>query len=87
MRRTHRKKLEVLTGGCRFCGETTESVLDEHHIIFQSKGGLDIPGNRVFACSNCHRKVHAGLIVIDRWYSTTSGDRLHCWLEGRECYL
>jgi len=35
-----------------------EPFLEEHHIKWLSKGGLDTPDNAVALCPNCHRKMH-----------------------------
>ena len=82
-----RKIIESLLHGCRFCGETTPSVLDEHHIVFRSEGGGNERSNLVVACANCHRKVHSGEIRVDGWYETSSGLKLHCWIADEELYL
>ncbi len=87
MSRQARRYLEVLCGGCRFCGEKEYSVLDEHHIQMQSLGGPDTEHNRMIVCANCHRKIHAGLIVVDGWYFTSSGWKIHCWVDSEERYL
>lgn len=63
--------------GCLICGEKEPVALDLHHL--DSKGKDKNPANLmsystlrlkkeirkcVVLCSNCHRKVHAGLILL-----------------------
>ncbi len=73
-----------MTGQCKFCGETDYAVLDVHRIVPGEEGGTYTEFNTVVACSNCHRKVHDGQIIIDRKYFSTGGWILHYWLEGVE---
>ncbi|MEK7497409.1 MAG: hypothetical protein AAB656_00635 [Patescibacteria group bacterium] len=64
---------------CKSCGEKTAVCLDFHHIDISSKDrslSLSIKwgwgkdrimkeiGKCVVLCSNCHRKLHAGLIKL-----------------------
>ncbi len=58
---------------CFFCPEDNENLLDAHRIIPGKDGGTYIPTNILCICSNCHRRVHAGEIVVDRKYPCTSG--------------
>lgn len=56
---------------CRICKKS--EILIEHHIH-----GRDIPDynnswNLCYICSNCHTKVHHGLVIIEGWISTTDG--------------
>lgn len=65
--------------GCCYCGEGCSACLDFHHIDPDTKSScvavLVTRKNRgavlaeirkcVVICSNCHRKLHAGLIEID----------------------
>lgn len=64
--------------GCCCCGEKTVCCLDFHHVgddkdrdvstwaLNKSvKRMLEEIGKCVVVCSNCHRKVHAGLIEIE----------------------
>lgn len=71
-------------GQCKFCGETDYAVLDVHRIVPGEEGGTYTEFNTVVACSNCHRKVHDGQIIIDRKYFSTGGWILHYWYEGTE---
>ena len=81
--RKHAKKM--VEGRCRFCGESDPSLLDSHRIVPGSAGGVYHERNEVTVCANCHRRVHAGTIVIDRKYlSTHKGWILHYWLDGVE---
>lgn len=47
---------------CPGCGDLIRpGVLDKHHIVPLSKGGVHSIGNRQLICANCHRKIHRGL--------------------------
>lgn len=63
--------------GCKVCGEREPVVLDFHHLDPKSKDrevphliGYSIERLRqeirkcVVLCANCHRKVHAGLLLV-----------------------
>lgn len=67
--------------GCKFCKETSHICLDFHHlnpkmkdwnISILSRGANSIKTIQkeikkcIVICSNCHRKLHAGLIRLDR---------------------
>jgi hypothetical protein len=69
---------------CYFCGCDDYALLDLHRIIPGEQGGKYVKGNVVCACGNCHRRIHAGQIVIDRWYPSTKGKILHYFIEGEE---
>lgn len=60
-------------GKCRLCGESDYAVLDCHRIVPGEDGGEYSDFNTVVLCSNCHRKVHDGQIVMDRKYQTLEG--------------
>jgi predicted restriction endonuclease len=60
---------------CYFCGikepdtkATCRKLIEIHHIQPRSEGGSNEACNKVCVCSNCHSKVHLGLIEIDRYY-------------------
>ena len=67
--------------GCVVCGEREPSCLDLHHrdpatkvasisrIIFERKSQPMLAAELekcMVLCSNCHRKMHAGVIVVPR---------------------
>lgn len=62
---------------CHFCGLQEYCVLDVHRIIPGSEGGEYTDHNTVTCCSCCHRKIHEGLIKIDKKYYSTKGWILH----------
>lgn len=73
-------------GECRFCGENDYTVLDCHRIHEGADGGRYEDENVVVTCANCHRKIHDGQIVIDRYYSSTNGRVLHYWIGDQEFF-
>lgn len=65
---------------CRFCSEHDYALLDVHRIVPGEEGGKYTKPNTVVVCCACHRRIHDGQIVIDRYYPSTSGqDVLHFW--------
>lgn len=75
------KKLEIhawkRARGCTVCGETEPWVLDMHHLDPTTKESnsaasatlptfLKEADKCVLLCSNCHRKVHAGVLKLTK---------------------
>jgi 5-methylcytosine-specific restriction endonuclease McrA len=90
MRRTrkiNKKTFKRSAGKCRLCGEHTYELLDVHRIIPGKDGGKYTEDNTVAICANCHRKVHAGDIEIDRWYFSTAGYLLRIVVNGEEKFV
>lgn len=70
---------------CYFCDCDVYKLLDVHRIVEGADGGKYTEHNSLTVCSLCHRKIHAGLIKIDRKYNSTSGKTiLHFWIDGEE---
>ena len=69
---------------CHFCSCDDYALLDLHRIVPGEDGGEYKEGNVVCTCSNCHRRIHDGQIVIDRWNMSTKGKVLHYFVEGEE---
>jgi len=68
-----KKSYKKSQGQCRICGNEIYSTLDIHRI---TPGSLYHKTASVICCSNCHRRVHSGEIVIDRYYQSTSGKKM-----------
>ncbi len=51
-------------GACVLCGSLKR--LQRHHLVPRSKGGSDTPANQVALCEECHRRLHAGDVYLDR---------------------
>ena len=69
---------------CPICNN--QEILVEHHI-----NGRDIPNpnhksNLAYICSNCHLKVHKGLILIEGWFMTTNGRELFWHNKNEKCF-
>lgn len=61
----------MLDKECLFCGEDTYEILDCHRIVEGQHGGTYHPQNTITICSNCHRKVHSGIIkILGKFYTT-----------------
>lgn len=71
-------------GKCQLCDESDYAVLDCHRIVPGEDGGKYSDFNTVVLCSNCHRKVHDGQIVMDRKYQTLEGRWVLRYLVGGE---
>src|SRR5687767_961409 len=91
MARKSRKQItKLFDKQCFFCKEDNYALLDAHRIVPGSEGGKYVHENNVLTlCSNCHRRVHAGDIVIDRKYPSTGKSlwTLHCWINGQEQWI
>ena len=59
-----REKVLNRDRACIVCGSTEK--LHRHHLIPRAKGGSDTPRNQVLLCRDCHRKLHAGELTLDR---------------------
>ena len=68
---------------CEICGEQDRSTLDRHHIIPRTDPMCtNWPDNLALICSNCHRRVHAGEIIIEGVFMTSLGLRLITHAKG-----
>ena len=82
------KKIAKLSAKkCRICGENDYNILDCHRILPGSKNGTYKNSNTVIVCSNCHRKIHAGGIEVDRYYPTTTGRLLRVIIDDKEDFI
>lgn len=62
---------------CEVCKETNKKVLDRHHIIPRTDPRCtDLDSNLAIVCANCHRKIHAGEVIIEGVYQTNVGKKL-----------
>ena len=50
---------------CQCCGKKN-CRLEVHHIKFKSDGGTDDEENLITLCEDCHKGVHAGIIVLNK---------------------
>jgi RNA-directed DNA polymerase len=67
----HRQLLrlwEAQGGLCPICNQkiTRRTGWHNHHIIWRSKGGPDISGNRILLHPDCHRKVHSQHLHVEK---------------------
>ena len=86
-KKINKKYVKLSYGKCRFCDCSEYALLDCHKIIEGNKkeGPGYVKENVVVCCALCHRKIHANIIKIDRYYTTTLGKQiLHYWLDGVE---
>lgn len=71
-----KKAFKKIEGKCRLCGCDIYSTLDIHRIKPGEIGGEYSTSNTVIYCSNCHRRIHDGEIIIDRYYLCSNGKKL-----------
>jgi len=81
---TARKKLD---GKCFFCPETDVALLDCHRIVPGEQGGRYQWANTLTLCANCHRKVHAGTIVVVARRQSTGGTYIQCRIDGEDKFI
>lgn len=69
---------------CPICNEKT--ILVEHHIKGREIHNSEHPSNKVNICSNCHRLIHEGIIIIEGWFSTSNGIKLFWHKKGEKSF-
>jgi 5-methylcytosine-specific restriction endonuclease McrA len=79
-----KKDYKKVSGSCRICGEEQYELLDVHRI---QAGGQYSYANSVSLCCKCHRKVHSGSIIVDKWYMSTAGYLLRILENGVEKFV
>lgn len=62
------------------------SLIETHHLVERNEGGSNEPNNLVPCCSNCHSKIHLGIIKIDKWLDYAYCHKLHWWDENKKEY-
>ena len=50
---------------CQCCGKKN-CRLEVHHIKFRSNGGTDDEENLITLCKECHDRIHAGIVVLNK---------------------
>lgn len=87
-KRIHKKIFKLAEGQCRICGLQDYATLDVHRIIEGKNGGKYSEDNSVCVCAVCHRKIHAGTIVVDRYYLGSDGRKLlRIYIDGHELFV
>lgn len=87
---SHRKRYirkqikKLVEKHCFFCKEDNYALLDAHRILPGEKNGKYHELNMLCVCSNCHRRIHSGEIIVDRKYMSTKGIVIHYWRDGQE---
>jgi len=59
---------------CQVCEEG--HILVEHHIRGRDIPSANNPSNLCNICSNCHRLIHEGKIIVEGHFQTTAGKEL-----------
>jgi len=79
MRYPIRKKIrKVINSSGKACCDLCDDVnfLEEHHIEGRNIPNPNHSSNVCNLCPNCHDKIHRGVLVIERWMTTTNGRKL-----------
>ena len=73
-----RKNIKILAksgnGVCPICEK--QEILVEHHIRGKKIPNPNHMSNLAYVCSNCHNKIHHGIIVLEGYFNTTDGMKL-----------
>ena len=48
-------------GKCRACQKPGNQA---HHVVYRSHGGSDEPKNLIYVCGECHRLIHAKVLIV-----------------------
>lgn len=67
---------------CEICKEV--NILVEHHIRGKKIENPNHPTNLSHVCSNCHVKIHHGIIIVENRLFTTDGYILIWHLKDEE---
>lgn len=78
----NKKIKKLIDKKCKFCNESNYCTLDVHRIVPGMDDGIYSDFNTVTTCVNCHRKIHNGIIKIDKKYQSTKGLILHYFDEN-----
>lgn len=46
---------------CRVCKQPGDHI---HHLVYRSHGGKDVPSNLILTCADCHRDIHAKVVLV-----------------------
>ena len=67
---------------CQIC--SSPELLVCHHINGREIQGAEEEWNKCYICSNDHSKIHAGIIIIEGWFTTNQGRTLLWHYNGDE---
>ena len=67
---------------CPICNQ--KEILVEHHIKGKNIPNANHLSNLAYICDNCHRKIHEGIIILEKYVQTTSGLELFWHKNGTE---
>tara|TARA_R110000868_G_scaffold95639_2_gene262916 strand:- start:416 stop:703 length:288 start_codon:yes stop_codon:yes gene_type:complete len=75
MKRATRRKINFAGNEpCEICN--VQEYLVQHHIRGRKIKDANNPFNLTNICSNCHTKVHHGIIIVEKKCMTTDGIKL-----------
>jgi hypothetical protein len=80
----NKKLKKLIDKKCYFCPCNNPKLLDIHRIREGKDNGEYVELNTISVCSLCHRKIHCGVIKVDRKYYSTKGWILHYFDENGE---
>jgi len=67
---------------CKFCSETDQDALEQHHIVPKRHGGSNKQENLVDLCASCHRKLES--LYDKRFYQKVSEKEFECPYCGKQ---
>ncbi len=82
-----KKLTKKVEGKCRICKVDIYEVLHVHRITPGRESGRYTKDNTLVCCSNCHNRIHAGQIIVDKWYMSTDGRKIRVIIDGEEQFL
>lgn len=83
----NKKSFKAHSYCCKICGEKNQELLDVHRLKPGKEDGEYTQLNSCCLCANCHRKAHANIITIDKYYLTSSGYKLRVIIDGKEDFI
>ncbi len=86
-KRTISKILKRMDLPCSCCGfHISGIILDIHHIIPKSKGGLDSMDNLTYICPNCHRIAHTDISLLQKPLISIQQQLNECGKDWKDFY-
>jgi hypothetical protein len=79
-KKARRKAARAGTAPCAVCGRSRALV--EHHIRGREGKDAGAAWNLAWVCPDCHDDIHRGDVLLEGWFGTSGGRRLHWHRRG-----